>query len=129
MIHCAKPDIYATNPTDPTDPDTISFHATLAWWTPIAMTAEEVAPDLAEDYTQWHRNEGAGLNETQAQKLASILQDAIDTDNAKNWAKGNGQLIPNTGAEIYSIGNCYFSEKILQKFTTFVRTSGGFKIQ
>jgi hypothetical protein len=62
------------------------FRNNVWWWHPLWQYCEMLAPELCEDISG-HTNDGAGLSDENAMKLAQILSDAIDSGHAAEYER------------------------------------------
>jgi hypothetical protein len=77
-------DVYGKNPVSETG---VHFRNSGWSWGPLATYVCEVAPTITRKCQYWQSNDGNGLNASDSQKLAIILQREIETGRTAAYAK------------------------------------------
>jgi hypothetical protein len=79
------------------------FRNNVWWWRPLADYVNEVAPDIAGRCHAWHSNDGGGLSEADALKLAERLQIELDSGRTASYEtiyRSEQEKLPNEPCEI-----------------------------
>lgn len=76
-------DVYGKKPSDKTGE---YFRNTVWWWHPLAEYVCTVAPDITAQCQYWQSNDGDGLDEDDARKLAVCLEAEITTGQTAAYA-------------------------------------------
>jgi len=77
-------DVYGKKPTTE---EGKYFHNSASSWHPLASYVCEVAPQIADRCAYWHSNDGKGLNNSDAVRLADILQQEINHRRTATYAR------------------------------------------
>jgi hypothetical protein len=66
--------------------ETGAYFQNSVWsWHPLADYVEEVAPDIARQCRYWHSNDGDGLSNANALRLADLLEAEIDAGRTAHY--------------------------------------------
>jgi hypothetical protein len=113
------------------------FYNNMWWWRPLWDYCQEVARDLIPEGNLGHFNDGWGLDEHEATKLAERLLAELASGRTAQYEKTHvsywreesteGRLIRALGQDPSEYRYCFCTENV-REFAGFLKHSGGFSI-